>query len=57
MWARVSSIADSALEAGERGAEAEVDAEAERDVVVELPPDVEPVGVVVLALVAAGRRR
>ena len=46
---------DAAFHPGERGAEAEVDAVPERDVVVEAAMDVEPVGVGVLALVATGR--
>ncbi len=47
--------ADAALHAGQGGAQAEVHAVAERDVVVERAVDVEAVGVGVLALVAPGR--
>ena len=45
---------DAALEPGERGAEAEVDAVAEREVLADLAVDVEAVGVGVAALVTVG---
>ncbi len=48
---------DPALEPGQRGAEAEVDAVAEREVVVDLAVDVEAVAVGELAVVAVARRR
>ena len=48
---------DAALEPGQRRAEAEVDAVAEREVVVDLAVDVEAVAVGELAVVAVGRRR
>ena len=47
---------DAALEPGQRGTQAEVDAVAEREVVVDLPLDVEAVGVGEVALVAVARR-
>ena len=48
---------DPALEAGQRGAQAEVDAVAEGQVVVDLAVDVEAVGVGELALVAVAPSR
>ena len=48
---------DPAFEARERGAEAEVDAVPEREVLADLAVDVEAVGVVEAALVAVRRRR
>ena len=46
---------DAPFEAGERGAEAEVDAEAEREVLADLAVDVEPVAVRVAPVVAVRR--
>ena len=48
---------DAAFEAGERGAEAEVDAVAEGEVLADLAVDVEAVAVGEAAVVAVGRRR
>ena len=48
---------DAALEPGQRGAEAEVDAVAEREVLADLAVDVEPVAVGVAPVVAVRRRR
>ena len=54
-WRREQRLErDARLEPGERGPEAEVRAVAEGEMVVEAAPDVEPVGIFEVVLVAIG---